>query len=493
MAGTNETKIDGKVAFRLFILIVGVLFIWNSIPSHRWTKNVSSNIETGPWTTCSCVDNTFNDCVQEYSAFQSQLFKAGDKENDNRDKYRPLFYLFPKVAGKDNVRDVYDSTSNVTLSDIKNDGDQCDQYNASGAIAFIAYIFGFLAVLAMVKNVASNSVPVVGKGVFGLILMSGIWGLIATCMFGDLFGSGDIAFGYHFGLFVFAWCCFVVVGFTGMRANVGASQAQAAILMCALTAYAFSMGNNWYVRDQQDLVAPINKDWNIKAGTFFIEPMHKFAFVNADITIAQLNESMMETFDVKKIGDCPPTDSKKEDKKQDCVKNPTTSATSPFFPNVNGFIEIGMWNTCYCKNTLTMECTMFGSHEIMFNGQTDDCNNFNVARALILITGILALFSLVLASALIGGLRKVSLHRTSNTLALLAAFTGFIASILYGAVLYDVDDLGRDYAIFLAGWWLCFFAAIIGKAADPYYTRTEETKQITPLTAVAQNPEVSAA
>jgi len=391
-----------------------------------------------------------------------------------RKSNQPHFYLFRKVEGEASYKDVLAGTDNeTTISDVKKDNGQCDQYNASGAIAFISYILAFLAVLMMVKNVSANKVPVVDGGVFGLILFAGVMGLITTVMIGDLFGHANSSLGYHFGLFTFAWCCFVVVGFTGMRANMGASQAQAAILVIALAAYAFSMGNNWYVRDQQKLYVPLNKDWNIKAGTFFIEPAI-FGYIFSSVTKEELEVAMKETFNVDNIGEC-------DSSNKGCVADPTISATAPFFPAVDGFLEVGLWNTCHCKNTLSVECSIFGSEEIMFNGQTDDCNNFNVARALILITGILALFSLVLASALIGGLRKANLHRTSNSLAILSAFTGFIASILYGAVMYDVDDLGRDYAIFMAGWILCFIAGMIGFAVTSYYQEVENQAKVSPL------------
>ena len=122
----------------------------------------------------------------------------------------------------------------------------------------------------------------------------------------------------------------------------------------------------------------------------------------------------------------------------------------------------------------------------MFQGSQHKCDRFNVARACVLISGIFSLGSLVLASALIGGLRKVSLHVTSNTLAFLSAFIGFIASVLIGAVLYDVKDLGRDYAIFLAGWWLVFMAGCLGGPVTAYYRESENLGKVTPMVPITQ-------
>jgi len=102
------------------------------------------------------------------------------------------------------------------------------------------------------------------------------------------------------------------------------------------------------------------------------------------------------------------------------------------------------------------------------------------------ITGILSLWALVLSSALIGGLRRPEAHITSNTLCFLASITGFICSILFGAVLYPVSDLSQDFAIFLAGWWLIFFAAIIGLGVTSYYTNAQNEIKVTPMVPIAQ-------
>lgn len=492
---------SGKVALRLFLLIVGVLFIWNSIPSHRWTKNVANggnrvnNIETGPWTTCSCVDNKFNDCIEDYTNLEYEVFSVsnggGDKRKDGKDlrkKDKPYMWMFHNVEGKNT--NVFTAYTNNATSSIKLDDDECNQYNATGAIALISYIFAFLAVLLMVRNISSNKIPVLDGAVFGCILMSGCWGLIATCMFGDLYGHAQYPFGYHFGLFTFAWICFIVVGFTGcsdMRkganASEGTSAARSAILVCALTAFAFSMGTNWYVVDQIKVYAPLQgNNWTIKTGNFFIENPWNLqrALESNGLESDVLFRSLEQTFNIdlcslansrKKDGN------NKKDKKGECFQDPEIGA-------VNGFKEIGLWSTCYCKNTLTTECTLFGSHEIMFSGQTDDCDNFNVARACILIAGILSLFALVLSSSLIGGLRRPAAHITSNTLCYLAGFVGFIASILYGAVLYDVDYLGRDYAIFMAGWILVFISGVLGNAVTAYYNEVAEAGKVQPMVPV---------
>jgi len=147
-------------------------------------------------------------------------------------------------------------------------------------------------------------------------------------------------------------------------------------------------------------------------------------------------------------------------------------------------MEIGLWATCYCKNTLSTQCRMFGSDYIMFNNKQKKCDTFNVARAMILIVGILALIALIVSSALIGGLRRVQLHALSNVLCLLTSVLGLISSILIG-VLYDVNNLGRDYAIYLAGWILVFFAFCIGGPVTSYYKEVESAGQVVPLQPMA--------
>jgi hypothetical protein len=382
---------------------------------------------------------------------------------------------------------------------LKKDSQRCDQYNGSGAIALISYIFAFFAVIVIIKNIAGNVLPVLNGPVFGLIILSGIFGLIATCMFGDLYGHENYPFGYHFGLFTTAWVLLLFVGLTGMsdfRKNVRPSETTSAIraglLVIALTAFAFSMGNNWYNHDQQELLAPLGgRDWTIKSQTFFIEPYtelgqwsstreviaENFRNLNHKDGIVYCNDT---DYDVpSEDGGDDGGDSLMRKKNNNNKKDKKTCYSSPDVSIVTGFVEIGLWNTCYCKNTLSLECSIFGSDFIMFNNKQKKCDTFNVARAMVLMVGILSLGALVLSSALLGGLRKVNLHLLSNTLCLLTSVLGLISTILYG-VLYEVDDLGRDFAIYLAGWWLVFLAAVLGAPVTSYYTEVQNAGQIQP-------------
>lgn len=505
--------ISGKVALRLFFLLVGVLFIWNSIPSHRWTKNVASDIQTGLWTTCSCTDNGFKDCNRAFTELEKAQFRIEYADEKNLE--------VDKVKNKD-TKDLRNKHEQYLFhsKDGNKDSQSCDQYNGSGAIALISYIFAFLAVLVVIKNIAGNVLPVLNGAVFGLIILSGIFGLIATCMFGDLYGHQNYPFGYHFGLFTTAWVLFLFVGLTGMsdlnkgaKASETTSAVRAALLVLALTAFAFSMGNNWYVHDQQSMIVPSgDRDWTIKDGTFFIEQDNElgWASVQKDV-IAEANKG------IKYCNPIPPPASESESpspipsesqsssessgnsrrngdretaedqesrknhngnggkthRKDECVSDPNPHL-------VQGTYEIGLWENCLCKNTLSTQCSLFGSYDIMFNNKQKKCDTFNVSRAMILMVGILSLMALVLSSALLGGLRKVELHTLSNTLCALASVLGLISTILFG-VLYSVNDLGRDFAIYLAGWWLVFFAAVLGGPVTGYYREVQNAGQVAPI------------
>jgi len=511
--------VSGKVALRLFFLLVGVLFIWNSIPSHRWTKNVASDIQTGLWTTCSCTDNGFKDCNRAFTELEKASFRVQYADEKDID--------VAKVTNEDTKKERDDQEQYLfTNKDgTKKDSQSCDQYNGSGAIALISYIFAFLAVLVVIKNIAGNVLPVLNGAVFGLIILSGIFGLIATCMFGDLYGHENYPFGYHFGLFTTAWVLFLFVGLTGMsdlnkgaKASETTSAVRAALLVLALTAFAFSMGNNWYVHDQQSLIVPSgDRDWTIKDGTFFIEPVSErgWASVQKDVIadafrhlnknkgitycnpivppasespIPTVSESSSQSFSVSAVparrnANFENRESQesrknhnnggKNNHKDDCVTDPNPHV-------VQGTYELGLWENCLCKNTLSTQCSLFGSYDIMFNNKQKKCDTFNVSRAMILMVGILSLMALVLSSALLGGLRKVELHTLSNTLCALASVLGLISTILFG-VLYSVDDLGRDFAIYLAGWWLVFFAAVLGGPVTGYYREVQNAGQVAPI------------
>lgn len=128
---------------------------------------------------------------------------------------------------------------------------------------------------------------------------------------------------------------------------------------------------------------------------------------------------------------------------------------------------------------------MFGSYWPMFNGRDQKCNTFNVARAMILMVGVMSFLALVLSSVLIGGLRRVNLHLVSNNLCMLVFLLGLISSILYGAVIYPVGRLSADFALYLAGWWLVFFAGIVGIPITSYYGDVENAGKIIPLNPLA--------
>jgi len=546
-----EERLSGTVALRLFFLLVGVLFIWNSIPSHRWTGEVDNNIQTGLWTTCSCVDNGFKDCQRTYSDLEKAQFRVQYAEAHNksyvdvtnkdtkdlRNSYRPFQYIFRQTHGtrddqNKNGRAIENSRKNnnnnnnnkhnkndknSTNADITKDNLKCEQYNGSGAIALISYIFAFFAVIVIIRNISSNVLPVLNGPVFGLIILSGIFGLIATCMFGDLFGHQNYPFGYDFGLFTTAWVLLLVVGLTGLsdfnknvRPSESTSALRAALLVIALTAFAFSMGDNWYSHSQQEFLVPLGgPQWTIKQGTFFIEP---FTQLGADSTTKNSIEALVNPkgnnknlefcdksngdnhidaddyeLHIKRSGASNDKNSGKHKHKSNHTK--ASCLSDPQVTVVKGIYEIGLWSTCYCKDTLSVKCSMFGSNYIMFDNKQRKCDQFNVARAMVLIVGILSLGALILSSALLGGLRRVNLHVLSNSLCLLASVLGLISSIIFG-VLYNVKDLNRDYAIYLAGWILVFLAACLGGPVVGYYREVESAGKVVPLQPVAVQPVV---
>jgi len=294
-----------------------------------------------------------------------------------------------------------------------------------------------------------------------------------------------------------------------IRPSEATSAIRAGLLVIAAAAFAFSMGNNWYSHDQQDFLVPRGgADWTIKDNTFFIEPFTQLGSESTTKNVIQEYlrgkpdkfcddsnpDAEIPAYDyelhIKREGDAGvqvaadgakkssgSTNTDKHNRNNTCLSNPDVGI-------VQGIYEIGLWKSCYCKDTLGVQCSMFGSNYVMFNNKQRKCDTFNVARAMILMVGILSLFALILASALIGGLRRVKLHALSNTLCLLAALLGLISSILFG-VLYPVRDLNKDFAIYLAGWILVFFAACLGAPVTSYYREVESAGQVVPLQPLA--------
>jgi len=393
----------------------------------------------------------------------------------------------------------------------------------------------------VIKNVASNKLPIMDGGVYVCTIMTGIWGLIATAMFGDLFGrsEGHFPLGHQFAIFTTAWILFLVVGVTGIAGKKsngstnsdgsGDGALRAWLFVAALVGYAYAMGNDWYVHDQQDLIAPMGGfQWTIKAGTFFIEPAKNSPYVTQGALEHFIDKQGRHKF----VNWCDTTDPiwHNESAPADAthLKNPNanlqhlvgnqnlqlqdsdgvrrhsshhnhravTDRPDHYTTNRNHYPDqcylparptmvrgehvVGLWSQCYCKDTTALTCRLFGSYWPMLNGRTQSCNVFNVARAMILIVGILAFIALGLASMLIGNLRRPSLHALSNKLCWIVTVLGLISSVLFGAVLYDVKKLSADFALYLCGWWLIFFAALLGHATASHYA--DQDTKIIPMT-----------
>lgn len=432
----------------------------------------------------------------------------------------------------------------------------CREYLGTGAIALISYIFAFLAFLLVIKNVASNKLPIMDGGVYVCTIMTGIWGLIATAMFGDLFGrsEGHFPLGHQFAIFTTSWILFFIVGVTGVRdAKDGfvtetAAATRSALFVAALVGFAYAMGNDWYVHDNQDLIVPLGGfQWTLKTGRFFIAPASHANFINNDTLLhyAQNKDSnnnhavWCDDEDPLLPNTSVPADATHlRNPDSDLAhlagqKNKATSGgpggvgrrsggdrkgkvyddvsdhpkneqhTRNHYPNqcllparptvVRGMHNIGLWKECYCKRTTSLTCNLFGSSWAMLNGRDMACSEFNVARAMILMVGIFSFLALMLSSMLIGGMRRVNVHIISNNLCMLSGLLGLISSILFGAVVYDVKKLSADFALYLAGWWLVFLAGCIGVPVTAYYEEVQNTGKVIPMQAIPADAQATTA
>lgn len=558
MAGGEP--LNGKVALRLFLLIVGTLFIWEAVPSTRWTYDLSPNMQTGLWKSCSCnmVKRNPDNCNVEYSYLQGSYFyeKYGcdenrtncrggtdfDREWKNNKQFQHLFRkriggnqsfeLDPKNHHKEHGAPQWTQEEWDTILTKERvyeaDKDQCERYLATGPIALISYIFAFIAFLLVIRNIAANKVPVMDAGVHICVIMTGIWGLITTVIFGELFArsEGHAPLGHQFAVFTIAWILFFVVGITGLsdsRKNVTVSEntsaIRSALFVAALVGFAYSMGNDWSVVDNQYLIAPLGGfQWTIKGNSFFIAPAEHAGYINDDALLRLHNrdderkavycnetvklrnpeadlshltgdknaETVQGDFLKRRLRDAPRSVTGRQENANNTRNHYPNQCLLPARPTiVRGHEAVGLWKRCYCKETTSLSCTMFGSYWPMFNGRDQKCNTFNVARAMILMVGVMSFLALVLSSVLIGGLRRVNLHLVSNNLCMLVFLLGLISSILYGAVIYPVGRLSADFALYLAGWWLVFFAGIVGIPITSYYGDVENAGKIIPLNPLA--------
>jgi len=299
-----------------------------------------------------------------------------------------------------------------------------------------------------------------------------------------------------------------------------ASAIRSALFVSALVGFAYSMGNDWQVTDNQYLVAPLGGfQWTVKGNSFFIAPavhagyinddsllhLHNrdnersdfycnetVSLVNPDADLSHLAGNRNPTFTgigeetARRLRDAPREVTGRQENAPLNHNHYNNQCLLHALPTVvRGQESIGLYKRCYCKETTSLTCSLFGSYWPLFNGRDQKCNTFNVARAMVLLVGIMSFVSLLLSSVLIGGLRRVNFHLISNNLCMLVFLLGLISSILYGAVLYPVNKLGADFALYLAGWWLVFFAGIVGIPVTSYYGDVENAGKIIPLQQLA--------
>eukprot|EP00300_Choanocystis_sp_HF-7_P005228 c13963_g1_i2.p1 GENE.c13963_g1_i2~~c13963_g1_i2.p1 ORF type:complete len:569 (-),score=-30.65 c13963_g1_i2:36-1742(-) len=550
-------------AIRLFLIIVGTLFIWEAVPSTRWTYDLSPNIQTGLWKTCSCNKVDRSNCRTEYSELQNSYFKSKynctQSNCANEDAYQAeknnnaqFQYLFKNLKGGVNISNITtfhnhrhgmpkyspDQWENIwTNSSIyEKDSEKCRQYYGSGAISLITYLFAFFGFLIACLGIAAGKTNFVTIPVILCAIMTGIWGLITTVMFSDLLGKNQDRYplGHQFSVFTVSWILYFIVGISALidrnKANPNSTIAAGrAIAFClALVGFAYGMGNDWFVQDQQALIAPMGGfQWTVKAGSFFIAPAEHAPYITTDSLLEYtLIDGRNFDGDRSKARYC---DYSSSDPQYRLINNassdnleylignrnhPTGARRSKNYPKISGesrYAEttrnhynnqcllsgrptyvrgehvIGLFNECQCKKTTSLTCTPFGSYWPMFNGRTQNCNIFNVARALVLLAGLFSILSIITASIMVGDLRRFELHKLSTNFSLLTALVGFIASVLYGAVLFDVDKLAQDFALFLAGWWLVFFGALIALSQDSSF-RDGGASKVVPMVAITPQP-----
>lgn len=557
-------------ALRMFLIVVGALFIWEAVPSTRWTWDISPNIQTGLWKTCSCNKVDREDCRTDYSELQKSYFRTkynctedpdgcrgGSPYAQERSNNHQFQFVFKKLRGGVNLTNITvpDRNANQGMpqftpeqwNDVwsqegiyEKDEDECRQYLGTGAIALITYIFAFLGFILSCFSLAAGKNTLITFPVVVCVVMTGIWGLIASVMFSDLLGKDQDRFplGHQFSVFTVSWIVFFCVGISGavdMR-NPNASSTIAAVrsaaFATALVGFAYSFGNDWFVQDQQALIAPMGGfQWTIKAGTFFIAPASHAPYINEDSLLEYSLAGRNFDGDREKARYCDYTstdaDLRLRNNQSDLShlvgnRNPyageattvtrrernyprvtgesrNAETTRNHYPNqcllsprptyVRGEHVIGLFNECQCKETTSLTCTLFGSYWPMFNGRTQNCNTFQVARAMVLIAALLAWLAIVASSIMVGEFRSVEIFQLSNNLCFIVALLGFIASILYGGVIYPVGSLSSDFALFLAGWWLILFGGIIGLTLTSQIRDVDGSAKVVPMVSIEPQPD----